>query len=100
VPNQITDISTGAEAYLIVGGAPVLNAGNTSLPVTNGTVEVLHEVTVAIITVIDTLTVSATLLDSSGAGIPRASRHCRAPGSRLQHRNRQLRRAGPRFVSK
>jgi hypothetical protein len=67
VANQITDISTGAEAYLIVGGAPVLNAGNTSLPATNGTVEVLHEVTVAIITVIDTLTVSASLMDSSGA---------------------------------
>jgi len=48
VPNQINDSLIGpvyTEAYLIVNGKPVLNSGNTSLPVTGGSVDVLYEVT-------------------------------------------------------
>lgn len=72
VPNQITAPGgTGyGEAYLIVGGRPVMSAGNTSLPVTNGTVDILYEVTAGDSYVLATLTIGATLLDVSGGATP------------------------------
>ena len=66
VPNQISD-GIGAEAYLIVNGRPVTSTGNTSLPVTKGTLEVLYEVTAGNAVAIDLLTITGTLLDASGA---------------------------------
>jgi hypothetical protein len=66
VPNQISD-AIGTEAYLIVGGQPVMSTGSTSLPVANGTVEVLYEVAAGNASAIDTLTIPATLLNVSGA---------------------------------
>jgi len=69
VPNQVTDTLTGAEAYLITGGKPVMTTGNTSLPVTSGTIEVLYEITADNPLAIDVLSISATLLDVSGAAL-------------------------------
>jgi hypothetical protein len=66
VPNQISD-GIGAEAYLIVGGQPVMTTGSTSLPVANGTVEVLYEITAGNAAALDLLTIPATLLNGSGA---------------------------------
>jgi hypothetical protein len=66
VPNQISD-GIGAEAYLIVGGQPVMSTGNTSLPVANGSVSVLYEIATDNPSAFDTLTIPATLLDVSGA---------------------------------
>jgi len=66
VPNQVSD-GIGAEAYLVVGGQPVISAGSTSLPVGNGAVEVLYVVSAGNAFAIDTLTIPGTLLDVSGA---------------------------------
>jgi hypothetical protein len=66
VPNQISD-GIGGEAYLIVGGQPVMSAGSTSLTVANGSVNVLYEIATGNEFSIDTLTIPATLLDVSGA---------------------------------
>lgn len=66
VPNQISD-GIGAEAYLMVGGQPVMGAGSTSLPVASGAVEVLYEITADNPFAIDLLTIPATLLNVAGS---------------------------------
>jgi hypothetical protein len=65
VPNQVSN-NLSSEAYLIVGGQPVMSAGNTSLPVANGAVEVLYEIATDNPFAIDSFTIPGTLLDVSG----------------------------------
>ena len=66
VPNQV--MANGTEAYLIVNGKPVTGSGNTSLPVSNGAVEVLYEIGMENPSVLaSVLTVAGTLLDHSGS---------------------------------
>jgi len=69
VPNQVTDVVSGT-AYLLVAGKPVTNAGTTSVPVVNGTVRLLYDIRSANPTAIDSFTIPATLMDSSGMPLP------------------------------
>ncbi len=66
VPNQVTS-APGTEVYLMAGGEPVTSPGNTSLPVTHGTIEFVYEVGVENASAIDSLPIAVTLLDSTGA---------------------------------
>jgi hypothetical protein len=69
VPNQATNI-VGGTAYLLVAGKPMTNAGTTSVPVVNGAVQLLYDIGWANPTTIDSFTIPATLLDSSGMPLP------------------------------
>jgi hypothetical protein len=66
-PNQVLSETGFLTAYLMVGGQPVLAVGNSSLPITGGSVNILYEVTGSIAFALDAFTIPAALFDSSGA---------------------------------
>jgi hypothetical protein len=66
-PNQVVSETGFLTAYLMVGGQPVLGAGNSSLPISGGSVNILYEVTGSMAFAFDAFTMPAALFDSSGA---------------------------------
>ena len=68
VPNQICGFSCQFQPellYLVLNGQHITAAGSTSLPIANGTVDVLYEVTTP--PVFGPYAIPVTLLDASGS---------------------------------